>query len=131
MNGKSNFELVRDWMVKAGQECPVSPKNATPRWELRETLIKEEFYEYLEESNPFVNTKYIKELADLLIVTYGAFADLGIDADEVVKIVAENNTKKLKAKEVRADGKITTPRHIKQQLKEEVETQLENLILGD
>lgn len=131
MNGKSNFELVRDWMVKAGQECPVSPEDIIPRCKLRERLIDEEYKEMKEEIIPVAGSDYVKELADLLIVVYGAFADLGVDADEIVKIVMENNTKKLESKVVRPDGKITTPLEVKKQLKEEVYHQIRREILGD
>ena len=131
MNGKSSFELVRDWMIKAGQECPPKTLDVFTRWELREALIKEGFEEYLEESSPFASTEYLKELADLLIVVYGAFADLDIDADEVVKIVMDNNTKKLESKVVRPDGKVTTSVEVKKKLKREVEQQLRALLFGD
>lgn len=88
------------------------------KWELytelenmRSNLITEEVYEFEEETTlPAPDPqKVLKELADIVYVTYGYAATFGWDLDEAVRRVHESNMSKLgdDGKPVyREDGKV-------------------------
>lgn len=67
--------------------------------ELRIKLMKEELGEVIEAWYSEIHDKYeedvVKELCDLLYVTYGTLIFLGVDADEAFKRVHASNMSKL------------------------------------
>lgn len=93
-------ELVTEFQVAFQQE---------PDVEMQVGLIREEFvevFESLAEEDPYGTAK---EIADLLYVTYGLAAMMGIDADRVVRDVHESNMSKLDSNGdpiYRHDGKV-------------------------
>ena len=131
----TNFDRVEQWMTDVGQ-IPIALEQLDKVLERRETLIDEEYTEVMmsgKDLYPASCSKenlvdYLKELADLLVVTYGAFADLGINADEVFKIVQDENDKKVQHKEVREDGKIIVNPEVKAKLKQETKERLSSLV---
>lgn len=110
---KTNFEMVKDFQNAFNLPCPdelTMPDGDVIR--LRLSLVSEEFLELTEEFNMnegFDITKVAKELADLLYVTYGFAATLGIPIDKVFEEVHKSNMTKLgdDGKPVyRDDGKV-------------------------
>lgn len=128
------FELVKNWMEKVGQFAPGSLYTPPPSTLLlRTSLIEEELEEFLEEIEytrviDEVTVNYVKELGDLTISVLGGFVDIGLDAEEVVAIIMENNDEKIKHKKVLPCGKITTDRETKARLKKKVYQQLKQLL---
>lgn len=144
---KSNFNQVKDWMKDVGQDVPEKFKMMDKDiLELRMILISEEFKEVKEalhsiiafmnvsdEGRAGVNLEdlyinLLKELADLLVVTYGTFVTTGIDGNDAHTIVMDNNFGKVTCRVVRGDGKIIVPDDVKKKLKEEVNAKLRGLI---
>lgn len=85
--------------------------------ELRQRLIEEEFKETMEafaelRADPDVHgeayTHLMRELADLLYVTYGTFVACGVDADAVFAEVHRANMHKTQGPR-REDGKVLKP----------------------
>jgi NTP pyrophosphatase (non-canonical NTP hydrolase) len=77
--------------------------------ELRAKLIREEAEEAADAVEYLGLTEQAKELADLVIVAYGAALTLGIDLDQAVRLVHASNMTKLGADGepvMRADGKV-------------------------
>lgn len=124
---KSNFELVRDFHFSFNKEpdptFPTIPDENSIV--LRANLIKEEFFELLEELGVYLdyneNIKYnseksnrdlnkiAKELSDLLYVLYGTASAFGIPIDHVFREVHRSNMSKLgeDGKPIyREDGKV-------------------------
>lgn len=94
--------------------APVLDKPTIPseaRCKLRGALLWEESREALEE---FAKARegngdlaaIAKELADVIVVTYGAALEYGIDLDAVLVAVHESNMSKVEGMERRADGKV-------------------------
>lgn len=81
---------------------------AEDRYELRLTLMKEEFRELLEAMEEKDATHIAKEAADVLVVVLGTAAEYGIPFDAVWEAVHESNMAKLGGP-VREDGKILKP----------------------
>lgn len=106
----TNFNMVREFMTKFGQEIKPSPE--LPKKDvqnLRVELIAEE----LQELRDALKDKDIVEVADaltdILYVTYGAGLAFGIDLDACFAEVQRSNMTKLGAdgKPVyREDGKV-------------------------
>lgn len=78
--------------------------------------------------NPRFNVELIKELCDLLVVTYGALVALGVDADTVFGMVMDNNDGKIAHAEHREDGKAIVPPDVKAKLKSQMINNLHNLL---
>lgn len=74
------LDMVREFATVTGQ---------IPLPKLYETLIREEYKEWLEESP--LTTGDLKELADLVYVAYGYANAVGYDLDEAIRRVHENN----------------------------------------
>lgn len=105
----TNQNLIEDFHRAFG--LPVVGSPSIPdgdRVSLRYTLLVEEAKEALDELShihrfPFADeaqkrrqlAALAKELADVLVVTYGAAAEFGIDLDEVLSEVHESNMSKL------------------------------------
>jgi predicted HAD superfamily Cof-like phosphohydrolase len=136
----SNFQRVKTWMQEVGQPTPTHPCRWSPELlQLRRTLINEEcdevlaVFEYMEVKTPnLVSTditlEMVKELCDLLVVTYGALVSLGVDGDAAFRLVMENNDGKIAHAQRREDGKTVVPAEIKVQLKEKMRRNLLNLL---
>lgn len=80
---QSQLSAVRQWMTDMNQVCPkdfVDSSDAVA--ELRYKLIDEEYKEW-QQSSPMSND-LLDSLVDLLYVTYGAFAQLGIKLDNTI-----------------------------------------------
>jgi predicted HAD superfamily Cof-like phosphohydrolase len=112
---KTNSELVGEFHEAFGVKEPVGatvPDDATIR--LRRSLIAEEKREVEDELFAFFDgagnlANLAKELADLLVVTYGTARTFGIDIDAVFAEVHRSNMSKLgeDGKPVlREDGKV-------------------------
>lgn len=101
----TNFELVKQFMTTFGQQVKTSPE-----WpdditvDLREELIREEFYELKEAIQDRIKNLASDEetlvdvadaLTDILVVTYGAGHAFGIDLDACFQEVHRSNMSKL------------------------------------
>lgn len=78
--GKSVLQMVDEFAETSGQE---------PSTKLYADLIKEEFKEWVNECTGTADD--LKELSDLVYVTYGYALSMGWDLDEAVRRVHENN----------------------------------------
>ena len=92
----TNFQKVKNFMEKFGQEVKSSPSFSSPKInELRYNLIKEE----LDEFKQALEKKDLQEaadaLTDILYVTYGAGHAFGIDLDACFNEVQDSNMSKL------------------------------------
>ena len=106
----TNYEQVKEFHEAFDIELDVWPYGKGLR-DLRGKLIEEEFNEVMDELfDPEPSRERIaKELADLLYVTYGTAASLGIPIDAVFREVHKSNMSKLgtDGKPVRRnDGKV-------------------------
>lgn len=107
----TNFQRVKEWMVKFGQETPPKPIFPAQKViDLRESIIDEE---YLVEFKDAVKARDLVEVADalgdILVVVYGTAVAYGIDIDEVFTEVMDSNDSKAGADGLpifREDGKI-------------------------
>jgi predicted HAD superfamily Cof-like phosphohydrolase len=70
----------------------------------------------------------LKELADVLVVVYGAFVAMGVDGDQAFRIVMRNNFDKLEAHTFRSDGKVEVSAEKKAELKAKVLAELADLL---
>ena len=138
----SNFVRVKTWMSEVGQ---ATPDRLTPYSQqilkLRQTLITEEFNEVMDlfealsrpqqeqiYNDDYVMLEVVKELCDLLVVTYGALVALGVDGDAAFRAVMENNDGKIAHAQRREDGKTVVPPEIKENLKRKMRTNLTHLL---
>ena len=118
----SNADLVADFHRAIGEATPDRPQvPGLDRLELRETLLREEFAEVLEQLARLRAladhgtpaglgdvAAVAHELADLLYVTYGALLALGVPADAVFAEVHRANLAKASGPR-REDGKQLKP----------------------
>ena len=134
----TNFELVKRWMEKASQATPGEPSpmpDDTAR--LRQRLVLEEALETHDAFNAYRKDKedpdlaadLVKELADILVVVYGAFAAMGVDADRAFVRVMENNFDKLTAFSYDLSGKVVVDADRKAELKRAVHLSLLELLV--
>ena len=98
MKQLTNYEKVRAFHKAFGLDldAPVTKKLMS----LRESLHTEELIELNEEvrdcyDNDHITSNFIKEMADVLYVTYGFCATFGIDIDTAFNRVHESNMSKL------------------------------------
>ena len=107
---KSNFELVKEFMITFGQDVrstPGFPSNEIIA--MRDKLIAEEFDEYREGIENKDLVEVADALTDILYVVYGAGAAYGIDLDACIQEVHASNMSKLDADGnvlYREDGKV-------------------------
>jgi len=85
-------EMVTQFVDHMGQPMDKEYKLGSDLEDFRFTLIREEFYEVVDETQPHAR---LKELADLLYVVYGYAVTFGWDLDEAFKRVHESNMSKL------------------------------------
>jgi predicted HAD superfamily Cof-like phosphohydrolase len=91
---KTNYQLIREFHETYG--CRLDEELSPALVDERRNLIQEEWDELNDELWYGGDLAQIaKEAADLLYVTYGLFASLGINADAVVRAVHESNMSKL------------------------------------
>lgn len=139
---ESNYKQVKEWMRRVEQPTPDRPKTLSmARLELREGLIKEEFDEVCHEFRGYRiavsdghtlqghTLSLAKELADLLVVVYGTFVEMGLDADEVFAAVMENNNGKIDHRQIRTDGKVEVPPSVKKALKARMNEMLSEILV--
>lgn len=86
------LDMVREFTYSMGQ--PLDEKHGYNRKleDLRWALLKEEFSEVRDADTP---VDLLKELADLVYVTYGYAATYGWNLDEAVRRVHKSNMSKL------------------------------------
>jgi len=86
------LDMVREFTYSMGQ--PLDEKHGYNRKleDLRWALLKEEFSEVRDADTPI---DLLKELADLVYVTYGYAATYGWNLDEAVRRVHKSNMSKL------------------------------------
>ena len=107
-------EMVADFHRAIGAPVLDAPTIPDPsRCELRAELLREEYAEAWDELDAATNgtgeiVSLAKELADVLVVTYGAALEFGIDLDAVFAEVHRSNMTKVGGP-VRADGKQLKP----------------------
>ena len=125
LSSVSNYWLVNNWMKEVGQNSPDKLSLPTP---LRSKLIHEEFHELEEAVTTGDHLAIAKEAADLLVVVYGLFVEMGVSGDEVFAAVMANNQGKVAHRTVRDDGKIIVPPEVKARLKKEMEVALKEIL---
>lgn len=94
MHNTTLFEQAQTFRVSMGQ--PLG-SNSVAVLKLQETLIKEEFLEFLRAAHftPEDSEDTLKELADLVFVCYQYAAARGWDLDVAMRRVFESNMSKL------------------------------------
>lgn len=101
----TNFEKVKKFHRALGHIDPETPElPPIDREDLRKDLLWEEFNETLDAIDEADLEHIAKELADLLVVTYGTGAEYGIPMDEVFAEVHRSNMSKVGGP-MREDGK--------------------------
>lgn len=107
---RSNNDLVGEFHNAFGVYEPPLPSTPTQECiDLRVNLMNEEFNEVCEAIEEGDLAHIAKELADLLVVTYGTARAFGINIDPVFAEVMESNMSKLDGDGrpiYRADGKV-------------------------
>jgi len=76
---KTPLDMVKEYQEVSGQ---------TPTPELYEELIREEYFEWIDDQG---NPNELKELSDLVYVIYGYANAKGWDLDEAVRRIHDNN----------------------------------------
>lgn len=103
---KSPLSMVREFATAMGQPINQTYRTVSHLEDLRFRLVTEEFEEVAKAESA---EELLKELADLVYVTYGYAATYGWDLDEAVRRVHASNLSKLGSdgKPIyREDGKI-------------------------
>jgi hypothetical protein len=93
-------EMVREFATAMGQPLDNYYDTSAPLWDLRRGLIAEEFKEFIDSFDDIVSDGHnpahtIKELADLIYVSYGYAVTYGWDLDEAIRRVHNSNMSKL------------------------------------
>ena len=104
--GASPLALVRQFQQVMGQPLNIEYVQNSDADRLRLKLVSEEFDEVCSSETP---DNLLKELADLVYVTYGYSATFGWDLDEAVRRVHASNMSKLGpdgTPVLREDGKV-------------------------
>jgi predicted HAD superfamily Cof-like phosphohydrolase len=105
---KSNYDKVKDFHLAFNMKVSDEPELEGNDAALRIKLITEEYKEVVEAIENGNIVEIAKELADLLVVTYGTAVSFGIDIDSVFDDVMASNMSKLNdGKPIyREDGKL-------------------------
>lgn len=93
MNSHQN--MVREFMTAMQQHAPSSPSAENFPSALRIALLKEEVKEFEESVNSSDWMNAIRELCDILYVTYGAAVSLGVDLEPFFQEIHRANMSKL------------------------------------
>lgn len=118
------LSMTKEFAIVMGQKVNQghNQNNHTTDSDMRIELIQEEFFEIIKAYRYEDNVALLKELADLVYVTYGFAAYVGWDLDEAVRRVHESNMSKLgdDGKPIyREDGKVLKgPNYHKPNLKD-------------
>jgi len=97
--------MVREFHVKHGAPVQSRPAQIAPKDRLRRArLIVSEAAEFLEAADRDDLVEMVDALADILVVTYGAAVELGVDLEPVFVEVHRSNMSKDGGKD--AGGKI-------------------------
>lgn len=114
----TNYQRLEEFQKAIGDPAPDQPSVPDAAMlELRGRLLQEEYAETLEallllRADPDVQGEafahLMRELADMLYVTYGMFAACGVDADAVFAEVHRANMHKTTGPR-RSDGKVLKP----------------------
>lgn len=97
--------MVQEFHVKYGAPVSRSPAQIPPKDRLRRArLIVGEAAEFLEAADQDDFVEMVDALADLLVVTYGAAVEMGVDLEPVFAEVHRSNMSKDGGKD--AGGKI-------------------------
>lgn len=92
---KNPQEQVEDFHRAFNIPSLQHPTLVKSRLELRRQLIAEEHAEWIEASQADNLADMAKELADLLYVIYGTFAELGLDSEAIFAEVHRSNMTKV------------------------------------
>ena len=96
MTLSSNAELVKTWMIAAGQlPSPDSHKNGGVIYQEQQlSFVEEEFYELLHAFKHESREQIIKEACDVIWTTYGFLHLMGVDPDTAFdRVYSSNQTK--------------------------------------
>lgn len=97
--------MVREFHVKYGAPVAARPAQIDPKDRLRRArLIVSEAAEFLEAADQGDFVEMVDALADILVVTYGAAVEMGVDLEPVFREVQRSNMSKNGGKD--AGGKI-------------------------
>lgn len=98
--------MVREFMLKAGQDCPHEPTTQEESvCQLRVRLIQEELDEYDDAQNQEDIVLVADAIADLLVVVLGTAVAHGINIEPVFNEVMRSNMTKFIDGHRREDGK--------------------------
>lgn len=128
----TDFQRVHQWRESIGQDVPDNVFDITEGTvDTQKELIREEVDECLEALEAADDEVQIaKELADVIVVVQGMFSARGIDGDEVMKVVHDNNDKKVQNGYFNDSGKLVVDTDTKKLLKKEAHTRLREIIYG-
>jgi predicted HAD superfamily Cof-like phosphohydrolase len=112
MMNATPLDMVKEFSLSMDQPLGKEWSRMSELETLRFNLIAEEYEEVMSGKT---EENVLKELADLVYVTYGYAATFGWNLDEAVRRVHESNMSKLvEGKPLkRADGKVLKPTHYK------------------
>ena len=104
---KKEQEMVREFMLKAGQECPLYPSTEPTEWvkHLRYKLIREELKEFHQAQCDCDRIAIADAIGDLLVVVLGAAVAYGFDIEPIFNEIHRSNMSKFIDGYMREDGK--------------------------
>lgn len=104
MNIQNAQQQVKDWMLKAGQDCPSHP--TIPSLEVRKLRLALHHEEAVEELSGACDlTEIADSIADSLVVVLGTACACGIDIAPIFEEVMRSNNSKFIDGHRREDGK--------------------------
>ena len=105
----TNFEKVQQFIVRANHLRRLAGfENISTSAQMR--MVDEEYAEVKEAFHANDKAEMIKELVDLLYVTYTVLDTLGVYGDHAFNLVHENNMNKMaEGARFRTDGKLLKP----------------------
>lgn len=118
---------IKHWMERIGQETDGLTEGTAA---LRARLVEEEAQEAIDEllQGNRDDVQVAKELADTIVVAAGGLYAMGLDAEEVLRIVMEENHNKVENGTFRADGKLVVDPAMKSNLKAHTERRLRDIV---
>lgn len=118
---------IEHWMERIGQETDGLTEGTAA---LRARLVEEEAQEAIDELLQVDrdDVQVAKELADTIVVAAGGLYAMGLDAEEVLRIVMEENHNKVENGTFREDGKLIVDPAMKSHLKAHTERRLRGVV---